>query len=128
MFKKLLILGLFIFGTYHLGNYLIKSGEFDKFLDKHPNPDWVPALEYYMGQFHALFANWDKAIYRFGRVTKKFPNVALAPKVQYALAKTYDDKGAKASAIKGYLNLIKLYPKSEYVEISKKRVTYLRGF
>lgn len=128
MFKKLFIFGLFILGIYHFGNYVMKTGKFDKFLNEHPNPDWVPTVEYYIGQFHALFANWDKAIYRFNRVTDKFPDAELIPKIQYALAKTYDNKGAKVPAIKEYMKLIKLYPECKYVQISRKRVVYLRGF
>ncbi len=124
--KKLIVFAIIIFGLYYLIKNLPAS-KLDRFIDSHPEWKWTIPFEYYLGELYLIFGKWDKAIHRFKRIVKKYPeDYKWAPKAQYALAKTYDDYGNKKEAITEYQKLIDSYPKSKYVDIANKRIAILK--
>jgi TolA-binding protein len=128
MIKNLIVFFLCILGFIMLGEYLVDSGKFDQFLDAHPNPGVVPYIDYYIGEIHVVFTDFDSAIYRFERVVKNYPEFKDMPKVMFAIAQSYDDLGNKTLAIREYSKLLKAYPESEYGETARTRLEYLRGY
>ncbi|MFN3966179.1 MAG: tetratricopeptide repeat protein [Endomicrobiia bacterium] len=124
--RKLVLIAIIIFGGYYLVKNLTQS-RIDRIIDSHPEWKWTIPLEYYLGEFYSIFGKWEKAIHRFERIVKKYPDdLKWAPRAQYALAKTYDDSGNKKKAIEEYQKLIDSYPESDYFDIAKKRITVLR--
>ena len=127
MIRKTIFLFIFTVILFNLITYGIRSGKIDSFLDEHPNPNWVPVLEYYWGQIYSILAKWEKAIYRFKRVVDKFPESKYGHRAQYAIARAYDDSGRRNFAIIEYSKLLEDYPDCEISEISRKRLEYLKG-
>ncbi|MEW6040454.1 MAG: tetratricopeptide repeat protein [Elusimicrobiota bacterium] len=126
MIKAVIITGAIIIGLYLGASYLLNSGEFDKFMDDHPDYKWIPAFEYYIGQFHIIFGQWDRAIYRFSRIVEKYPKDKYAPLAQYSLATVYDQKDNRKLALQEYQKLVEIYPDSPNVDIAEKRIAVLK--
>ena len=98
-------------------------------MDSHPDPGWVPAVEYNLGQLYEIFAKWEKAIERYERIQKNFEEdeIEISEKVQYAKARAYDKTGEKNRAIMEYQSFLKKYPDSKHTGIARKRAEYLKS-
>lgn len=126
MIKTISIIAVVLIGIYLGFSYAITSGAADKYLDKHQDYKWAPAVEYYIGQFNVILGQWDKAIYRFSRVTEKYSSDKYASRAQFELASAWDQKGAGKTALVEYQKLIELYPGSPNEETARKRIVVLR--
>jgi TolA-binding protein len=126
MIKLTIVIAVIVIGTYLGVSYLISSGEVDKYFDAHPEYEWTPTVEYYIGQFNVVCGKWDKAIYRFSRIVEEYPSRKIAPAAQFALASIYDQRGQTKLALREYQKLLDLYPSSPDEDVAKKRIMVLR--
>ena len=127
MFKKILILGVLVVGSYYGLKYLNSSGKLTEYLDARPEWEWVSGFHYYIGQGHVVFSNWDGAKYRFSKVVSQYPESNWAARAQFSLAKVYDDLEDKRGAIEQYQKLIEKSPNSVDCNEAEKRISLLKG-
>lgn len=56
----------------------VQSGQFERFLDAHPNTAINPVIEYYWGMLLELASHDKGAAYRLYRVKEKYPKSEYA--------------------------------------------------
>ncbi|OGS22476.1 MAG: hypothetical protein A2252_01415 [Elusimicrobia bacterium RIFOXYA2_FULL_39_19] len=128
MIRKIVIIILLVYGSYHGIKYLSETGKIEEYLDAHKDWKYIPVVYYNLGQFNTIFSNWDNGISNYKKILKNYPDTQWAPKAQFGLAHLYDEKEDRKKAIEEYKKLIDLYPESTDCNFSEKRIGVLKGY
>src|SRR4051812_45586307 len=91
MFKTILItMALIVAGMLGL-HHVLQDGSLLRYLDEHPDPRWVPATEYTIGQGYLLMQDLTEAATYFIRVHERYPASTLSDSALFAYIDTRDN-------------------------------------
>jgi len=121
--KKIFILTCLCVGSLIGFSTLLKNGAFIRFLDEHPDPRWVPSVEYYVGGGYYLFHNLQQAATYYFRIPERYPQSPLADDSYWAYLNALDDNAAvpRAALIEAYGSYIERYPNGQHIERAQNK-------
>ena len=93
----------------------VQSGQFEKYIDTHPNGSLNPVVEYYWGMLLNFANHKESAVYRFSRVVEKYPKSEYAADAWVECIEVLDDMGDRNRV----LEESKKFMQSEYANSSK---------
>src|SRR5690242_2754229 len=106
MIKMLIAFFAVLIGGMILLHTGLQNGSILNYMDTHPDPRWMPAVEYYSAQGFYLFQNLHEANVLFFRVSEYFPKSSFADDAYFNYIQTLDDQGNT-----GHNQLAALYQK-----------------
>jgi len=96
----------------------VQSGQFEKYLDSHPNPEFNPQVEYYWGMGLSMSNRKQMAAYRLSRVVEKYPKSEYAPLAWAEYIQVLDDMGDRPKV----LEEAKKFLESDYASHPKAEI------
>lgn len=128
MIKMLIAFFAILIGGMILLNTGLQNGSILNYLDTHPDPRWIPALEYYAGEVFYGFQNLHGANVLFSRVSEHYPKSPFADDALFDYVQTLDDEGntSRRQLAGLYLKYIERFPQGKHATIAQNRADYYR--
>jgi hypothetical protein len=126
--KPVLIFFAIVIGA-GVGFYtVLQNGSLLRFLDSHPQPKVVPAVEFYIAEgFYIWNELQDSATY-YQRIAERYPNSSYADDAFFGYLQSLDDMNTPHwKLFEGYTSYVERFPNGNHLEIAKKRVDYTRN-
>lgn len=120
--RKFVLFVVILVGLIILLKDFIKSGQFDKFLDAHPNPRINTRVEYYWGIGLVLINRYHSAEYRFLRIIKNYPKTKYARYAWLELIEVYDSSNQIKMLSDTIKMFLEIYPDDPTAEKLKRRL------
>ena len=103
----------------------VQSGQFQNFLDKHPNSTVNPTIEYYWGMTLAVASHRESASYRFQRIIAKYPKSEYAPLAWIEYIAVLDDMGDRGKMLEEARKFMQSdYATHPKAEIIRKKIAF----
>lgn len=102
----------------------LQNGAFLQFLDQHPNPQWVPATEYVVGETYYLFQNLEQAATYFIRVPERYPSSSYSDDAYWGYLEALDDMSAstRAMLIDEYQKYVDRFPNGAHLQAAQNKI------
>jgi outer membrane protein assembly factor BamD (BamD/ComL family) len=129
MLRGVLLVGALVIGSILLLHSVLANGSILQYLDAHPDPRWVPATEYVLGQTYYLFQDLPNAATYFIRIPERYPKSSQADDAYFNYLQCLDDTPgiSRDSLIGEYQKYLDTYPASAHAAVIKDRVDALRN-
>jgi TolA-binding protein len=126
--QKIILFFALVIGTMVLFHQSLEDGSLVRYLDSHPDSQWVPAATYYLGDGYQIFQNLPEAATFYQRVVQKFPKHSLADGAAFSYVRCLDDMATigRSDLIQAYQDYLEHYPKGKYVEEATQRLGVLQ--
>jgi tol-pal system protein YbgF len=99
--------------------------QFSEYVKHYANTDLAPNAQYYIGEIHFSQGNFDDALENFDLVLEKFSDNEKTDDALFMKGQTYVKQRKLTQGAQEYRELIRRYPRSEYVP---KAQAQLRAF
>lgn len=113
------------FDKLQQGKQKAAIGEFETFVEAHPDSDYADNAWYWLGEAHYVDRSYDQAAAAFRRVLSDFPNSDKAPGALYKIGVIQDERGDYERARKTLQDVIDTYPEDNAAELARKRLQAL---
>jgi len=112
---------LLLFGTYTV----LHNGQFLRYLDEHPDPRWVPAVEYYTGNTFYLFSHLTQATAYYTRIMERYPDSPHAEEAAWNRLQILDDTPGvgRTIIIDAYTDYTTRFPEGAHIERAKDKIS-----
>jgi len=102
----------------------LRNGTFLQFLDEHPNPQWVPPVEYCVGQGYYLFQNLEQAATYFIRIPDRYPDSSYVDDAYWGYLQALDDMSASSRTmlIDEYQKYVDRFPRGAHVQSAQNKI------
>jgi TolA-binding protein len=122
--KTLFFILALIIGSILLLNSTLQNGSFLQYLDTHPNPQWVPMTEYYVGEGYYLFQNLEQAATYFIRVPNNYPTSEYADEAYWSYLLALDDsaQSSRALLVEEYQKYIDYFPHGAHAQAAQNKI------
>lgn len=124
MFKILLfVFALLLAGMMTLHTTL-QNGSLVRYMDRHPNPSWVPAAEFYIGQGYYLKHDLTNAATYFIRVSDGYPTSSYADDAYFTYLECLDNGGrfSHAQMAEEYQKYLDRFPDGLHAKMARNRI------
>lgn len=107
---------------------LLAGGYVVRYLDSHPDPSFVPAADYYLGEGYYFFQNLPEAATYFIRVPERYPNSPRADDSFFSYLQCLDDDPnvPRDVLIRAYEKYLDQFPSSAHAVQVKNHMENLR--
>jgi TolA-binding protein len=124
--RKFIIFLLIIGGIAFWATNFIRSGDFDKYLDAHPNESIVPPINYGWGLLLSLSSKYEAAINRFNKVIEQYPKSDYAVAAMASINDALYDMNQSAKCVEQGQKFLEQYPNSDRAEIIRRRIQFIQ--
>ena len=121
--------GLLLFFTLIIAAMLafhasLQNGAFIQFLDAHPDPRWVPATEYCVGEGYYLFQNLEQAATYFIRIPERYPSSPYVDDAYWGYLQALDDMSdsSRTMLVDEYQKYVDQFPKGSHVQAAQNKI------
>ena len=128
--KKLIFIFAILIGTMVAIHISLQNGSFLRYLDEHPDPRWVPAVEYGVGETYYLFQDLDEAATYFIRVPQTYPNSSQADDAYWGYLESLDDmtNTTRTQLIDEYRQYLQQFPNGAHAAAAQSKIdAYVSG-
>ena len=128
--KAIIIFFALVIGGMIYVQQALQSGTVLKYIDQHPQENWVPESTYYIGQAYYLFQSLPEATTYFLRVAQRYPDRALGDDGYFYYLQCRDDSVTvpRQELVEGYKAYLEQYPNGKHAELAKTKYdTYSTG-
>jgi outer membrane protein assembly factor BamD (BamD/ComL family) len=103
---------------------VLQNGSLLKYLDDHPDPQWVPAAQYYIGQGYYIFQDLPNAATYFIRVPQRYPQSSLADDAYFNYVQSLDDMGSmsRVTLVEEYGKYLEKFPQGRHAMVVQNRL------
>jgi TolA-binding protein len=124
MLRNLIIFFALIIAAMMGIHTVLQNGSFLKFLDEHPNPKYVPEVEYYVGQGYYIFQDLQNAATYFIRVPDRYPASAYSDDAYFDYLQCLDDSAAmsRMEMVGYYAKYLERFPNGNHAAIVQNRM------
>lgn len=105
----------------------IKSGQFEHYLDSHPNPRVNSKIEYYWALMLNMADYKKSAIYRYQRVVTKYPEDEAAPLALAAISGIFYEDGDNNATIEVCEKFLEKYPEHKKSSLIRRRIEFIKN-
>ena len=122
--KALIFIFAFIIAAMLAIHTVLQNGAFIQFLDEHPNPKWVPATEYYVGEGYYMFQNLEQATTYFMRIPERYPSSPYVDQAYWGYLEALDDmtSSSRAMLIEEYQKYVDRFPSGAHVQAAQNKI------
>lgn len=107
---------------------VLSDGSFLRYVDRNPDPRWVPATVYYLGQGYASIHELAQATTYFLRVADQYPNSDYADDSYAAYLNCLDTTPGKGrdELISEHQKYLERFPNGRHAEMIRNRIDIYR--
>jgi TolA-binding protein len=121
--KMIFVFMVLVLGILIGGLTVLQNGSLRRYVDAHPEKEWVPAVEYYLGEGYFIVGNLEDSATYYQRVTERFPKSPYADDSYFNYLQDLDDQNApRADMIQKYEDYLARYPNGEHALVVEKRI------
>ena len=124
--KKFFIFILVVAVIFVLAKNFVTSGQFQVFLDEHPNETIVPAVEYDWGLLLAVADRNESAIAKYKKVIEKYPKTDYAASAMAAINDALYEMNQNARCFEQGQAFLEKYPKHDKAEVIRRRMQFIQ--
>lgn len=122
----LIVVGVLVGGMI-LAHIALQNGILLRYLDEHPDPQMVPAVEYYVGHGYYLFQDLPEAATYFIRIAEGYPRSKYADDAYFNYVQTLDDMMIAHRQVSAeYQKYLDRFPNGKYVMLARRRMDAYR--
>jgi len=114
-------------GLMERKDYRGAIARFKEFVKKHPRSEYADNAQYWIGEGHYAFREFDQAILEFDAVRRNYPTGDKVPAALLKLGFAFAELGDKVDARLILQELIDRYPQSEEVQKAKQKLKTLES-
>ncbi|MFA5976460.1 MAG: hypothetical protein WC859_09910 [Elusimicrobiota bacterium] len=124
MLKKIILIFAILAGSFVAGSVVVRRGLLLRYLDQHPDPNWVPPVEYYVGQGYYIKQNLTTAATYFIRVADQYPSSSFAEDayVGYLECIHKENRLSRVELIQKHEDYLVRFPKGNHAENIRVRI------
>ncbi len=114
------------FNQFKIGNYSGAIASFQDFLKAHPQSEYAPSAQYWIGNAYYATRDFKRAIEAQRTLLSKYPDSQKAPDALINIASSQQELGKKKEARKTLREVVSKYPKSDAAAKAKQRLESLK--
>jgi hypothetical protein len=124
MLNKIIIFFVLVIGGMLGLHYALQNGSLLRYLDAHPYPKTVPAVEYYLGRGYYLFQDTDHATVYYHRVVETYPKSVYADDAYFGFVQCLEDSpgASRVTLIDEYQKYLEQFPAGNHISVAKNRM------
>jgi TolA-binding protein len=102
----------------------LQNGSFLKYLDEHPDPRYVPQVEYYIGGGYYMFHDLQNAATYYIRVPERYPASPYSDDAYFEYLQCLDDSMAvsRADMVGYYAKYLERFPNGNHATVVQNRM------